>query len=154
VIGLDAHATTLELAGEHVRRAWRHAEKPGLELVRGDALALPFGDGSMDYAISSMFFHHLSDEQAVAALVEMLRVARRGIIVNDLLRTAFARLGIHMLTLFADAIDKHDGRVSVAKAWTPGEVEQLKRAAGADWLVYHHHVPARFTLAGLRGGDG
>ena len=78
VIGLDAHATTLELAREYVGRAWRHAEKPGLELIRGDALALPLADGSVDYAISSMFFHHLPDEQAVAALVEMLRVSRRG----------------------------------------------------------------------------
>ncbi len=150
IFALDLHPTTLELAQEHVRNSWAFPEPPPLEFVRGDALALPFADRSIDYVISSMFFHHLSDESARAALREMLRVARRGIIVNDLLRTRFARLGIHVLTLLAGPIDKHDGRVSVQKAWTREEVEGWKTATGSDWLVYHHHVPARFTLAGER----
>src|SRR5262245_25449504 len=58
----------------------------GLPRVRGDALRLPFKDRSVDWVVSTHFFHHLSDDQAVAALREFDRVARRGIVVNDLLR--------------------------------------------------------------------
>lgn len=149
VLALDLHPTTLALARDWVAAQSPRTPQP-IRFLRGDALALPLADRSVDYAISSMFFHHLTDEQALAALKEMLRVARRGIIVNDLLRTRFARFGIALLTLRADPIDKHDARVSVCKAWTRPEVEAWPERVAAPWLHYHYHAPARFTLAGER----
>lgn len=148
VVGLDLHPTTLELAQEHARASWKLAEPPRLEFVRGDALALPLGDRAVDYVICSMFLHHLRGADAKRVVGEMVRVARRGVIVNDLLRTWFARAGIFCLTVFADRVDKHDARVSVKKGWRRGEVEAWRE--GAPWLAYHEHVPARFTLAGER----
>jgi ubiquinone/menaquinone biosynthesis C-methylase UbiE len=145
IVGLDLHATTLALAREHIGRA---VGVGPISFVRGDALALPFADRSVDYVTCSMFLHHLTDEDAARAVREMLRVARRGVILNDLRRTAFARIGIFLLTLFADRIDKHDARVSVQKAWTRAEVEPWR--AAAPWLTYHEHAAARFTLAGER----
>jgi ubiquinone/menaquinone biosynthesis C-methylase UbiE len=145
IIGLDLHATTLELARRHVAQ---FPEGSSIDLLRGDALALPFADRSVDYVMCSMFLHHLGDEDAARAVREMVRVAQRGVIVNDLRRTWFARAGIFALTLFAGPVDKHDARVSVEKAWVRGEVEAWRE--GAPWLVYHEHVPARFTLAGER----
>jgi ubiquinone/menaquinone biosynthesis C-methylase UbiE len=151
VVGLDLHATTLALAREHVREAWEFPEPPQLKLVRGDALALPMADGSVDCVICSMFLHHLSAADAKRVVAEMVRVSRRGVIVNDLLRTWFARVGIFWLTVFADAIDKHDARVSVKKGWKRAEVEAWREGReAAEWLGYHHHVPARFTLAGQK----
>src|SRR5688500_12366082 len=50
-VGLDLHATTADEA----RR------ETGLHVVRADALRLPFADGSFDYAMTSMFLHHLDD---------------------------------------------------------------------------------------------
>jgi ubiquinone/menaquinone biosynthesis C-methylase UbiE len=148
LLALDLHPTTLALARDWVAAQSPPSSPPPIQFVRGDALALPLADRSVDYAISSMFFHHLTDEQAVAALKEMLRVARRGIVVNDLLRTPFARLGIGLLTLRADAIDRHDARVSVRKAWTRREVEGWPARVAAPWLHYRYHGFARFTLAG------
>ncbi len=86
----------------------------------------------------------------MTVLREMLRVSRRGVIVNDLLRSHWARLGTQLITLFAAPIEKHDGVVSIDKAWTRDEVEQWKITAGAPWLTYHWHIAARFTLAGER----
>jgi ubiquinone/menaquinone biosynthesis C-methylase UbiE len=145
IAALDLHATTLDLAREHVAQ-----QAPGapIAFLRGDALALPFADRSVDYVTCSMFLHHLSDANAARAVHETLRVARRGIILNDLRRTVFAHIGIFFLTLLADPIDRHDARVSVRKAWTREEVEPWR--AAAPWLTYHEHVPARFTLAGER----
>jgi ubiquinone/menaquinone biosynthesis C-methylase UbiE len=142
---LDLHETTLALARRHL--AASGAGLP-IQLVRGDALVLPFADGSVDYVLSSMFFHHLPDALVPRALAEMVRVARRGVIVNDLLRGTFARVGIHLLTLWASPIDKHDARVSVKKAWSRREVEAWAGAVGAPWLTYREHWASRFTLAG------
>ncbi len=145
IFALDNHPTTLGLAAAHLQS--QPSGHP-ITLVRGDALALPFPDASIDYATCSMFFHHLPDELIPQALAEMIRVARRGIIVNDLLRTPFASLGIHLLTAFASPIDKHDARLSVQKAWSRPAVESWATSANAPWLRYHAHFASRFTLAG------
>lgn len=51
------------------------------ELVDGDALALPFADGSFDLVCSFGVLHHIADHgQAVR---EMTRVARRAVFISD-----------------------------------------------------------------------
>lgn len=122
----------------------------GVSRVRGDALRLPFGDKSVDYVISSHFFHHLPDEAIIAVLREFDRVARRGIVVNDLLRRWRAYFWIRVFTLFANPIVKVDGPLSVRRGFTPGEIEALARRAGVDWLRVQVHFGHRFTLAGVR----
>lgn len=147
ILGLDLHPTTLALAQQHIRTTDPTAP---IRLLRGDALALPFADRSVDYVLSSMFFHHLPNALVPRALAEMVRVARRGVVVNDLLRGSLARVGIHALTLWADPIDRHDARVSVRKAWSRPEVETWRDTIGAPWLAYRPHWASRFTLAGER----
>jgi SAM-dependent methyltransferase len=66
----------------HTFRYWRHlarlAEKPlpfeAVELVRGDAMALPFADRSFDLIVSSAVWEHLPDVEA--ATREVNRVLR------------------------------------------------------------------------------
>lgn len=146
ILGIDLHPTTLAIA-----RQWTsHLPPTALTLLQADALHLPLPDRSVDYALCSMFLHHLSHDQALNVIAEMLRVARRGIIVNDLLRNLPAKLFIHAATLNAPRMDKHDARVSVAKAWTKPEVLSWKATLNAPWLAYHRHLFSRFTLAGER----
>jgi SAM-dependent methyltransferase len=122
----------------------------GLPRVRGDALRLPFRDRSVDYVISTHFFHHLTDDQAVAALGECDRVARRGIVINDLLRKRWAVFWIKLLTLWANPYVKADGPQSVRRGFTAEEAEALARRAGLGWLRVTRHFGFRFTLAGER----
>jgi ubiquinone/menaquinone biosynthesis C-methylase UbiE len=122
----------------------------GLPRVRGDVRRFPFRDRSVDYVISTHFFHHLTDEQVVAALREFDRVARRGIVVNDLLRRRRALFWIRLFTLWANPWVQADGPASVRKAFTVPEIESLARRAGLDWLRVAVHFGHRFTLAGER----
>jgi ubiquinone/menaquinone biosynthesis C-methylase UbiE len=55
--------------------------------VVGDAGALPFRDRSIDWAASSLFFHHFDGPGNDAVVGEMRRVARRGVAIADLRRT-------------------------------------------------------------------
>src|SRR5690348_16253532 len=78
------HVVALDLNGRglhRARRAWP---------LIGDALDLPFPDGSFDIAMASLFFHHLSNEDCVRVLAQMWRIARRRVIINDLHRHAIA----------------------------------------------------------------
>jgi SAM-dependent methyltransferase len=144
IIAIDRHTLTLN-AG---RAAAAAAPDSRLALVQADALRLPFADASFDYAITSMFLHHLDDDAAVAALAEMNRVARRGLIAADLLRSARAYAWITLFTLFTTRMIRHDAKVSVAQAFCKPEVLALRERAGIPFARYHRHFGHRFVLAG------
>ena len=155
VVGVDLHATTL---GEAAARTPAELA-PRLAFARADALRLPFADGSFDYATTAMFLHHLDDEAAVLALREMARVARRGIVVADLLRHRRAYAWITLFTMLSGDMVKHDARASVAQAFTRREVLDLRERAGVPFARYYRHFGHRFVLAGERridapGGGG
>ena len=147
VVGVDLHAAS-------ARAALAAAPDPRLRIVRADVLRLPFGDGSFDYATTSLFLHHLDDADAVRVLAAMARVARRGIVAGDLLRRRRAYAWIRLLSLFANPMVKHDGPASVAQAFTREEVLALRDAAGVGFARYHEHFGHRFVLAGQKVEDG
>lgn len=144
ITAVDLHTQTLDAA----RLATRHIAGDRLSLLQADALALPFAAGEFDYAMTNMFLHHLDDDQAVQVLVEMDRVACRGILAADLVRSRRAYAWIRLFTLLADRMVRHDARVSVAQAFTRPEVEALCERAGLDYLRYRRHFGHRFVLAG------
>lgn len=144
ITGLDRHELTADLAARQV------AAEPSIRIVRGDAMALPFADQSFDYAMTSMFLHHLDDELIVQVLREMNRVSRRGLVIADLLRHRRAYAWITLFTCLANPMVKHDARVSVAQAFRENEVLRLRESAGIGYAKYFRHFGHRFVLAGER----
>ena len=143
VVGLDLHAETARLAA---------TESAGrIRIVRGDALNPPFADGAFDYAVCNMFLHHLPDDAVTTVLRQMNRVARRGVIVGDLLRHRRAYAWIKLLTLASNPMVKHDAAVSVAQAFRREEIIALRDAAGMSYAAYRRHFGHRFSLAGEKG---
>ena len=100
---------------------------PETTYVRGDAFRLPFADGSFDFAISSLFFHHLKDEQIPLVLAEMSRVARRRIFVIDLHRhaIAYALYKLFCLGFRISPLVTQDGSLSILKGFRPGELDEI-----------------------------
>jgi SAM-dependent methyltransferase len=146
VVGVDRHEKTVQAAREAI------AGEPRIRIVQGDALAVPFSAGSFDYAVCSMFLHHLSDDEAQAVLRTMGRLARRGVIAADLLRHRRAYAWISVLSLLANPIVRHDARVSVRQAFNRDEVLRLRDRAGLSFAQYHRHFGHRFVLAGEKRG--
>lgn len=142
IIALDLHAGTLTIA-----RSWCR-QRPEIQFIRGNALQLPVDDGAVDYAISSMFFHHLPSDLALRVAAQMVRVSQRGVIINDLLRDRRALIAVGLLTLFASRTLRHDACVSVRKGWTLQQAADWAAALSAPWLRCRVHSFARFTLAG------
>jgi hypothetical protein len=145
IVGLDLHAATLAVA------AGRNGD-PRLTFVRGDALALPFADRSVDYVLSGMFLHHLPEAAAIAAIREMDRVARRGFVLADLLRNRRAYAWISLFTMAATPMVRHDARGSVAGAFTAAELLSLRDRAGVGYAQPFKHFGHRLVLAGERDG--
>lgn len=149
VTATDMHEGTLARAREHA------AGDPDVRVERADALALPYPDGAFDFALCSTALHHFDDADAVRVLRELYRVARRGVVVNDLRRSRPALLGARLLAATVwrgHPVTRHDGPLSVRRAFTPAELRELARRAGMEGARVHAHLPFRLALVAERGG--
>jgi len=108
------------------------ARYPEIVRLRADAAALPIRDGGVDVVTSSLLLHHLDPETAVATLAASRAAARLGVIVNDLLRNRLSLALVWLATrLFAaHPFSRHDGPLSVRRAYSPDELGTLARRAG------------------------
>lgn len=97
-----------------------------IALVRHDALRMPFADGAVDIVTCTQALHHFSRDAAVTLLREFARVARLGVIINDLRRSYLAYWGARLLAYGpVTALGRHDGPLSVLRAYTPLELIAL-----------------------------
>lgn len=137
ITALDRHAVTASIAQR------RTAGEDHVRVLRGDALALPFRDGTFDVAVLSLTLHHLAAHDLVPCLRELGRVAAHGVVVNELHRSAVNYLGARLLaaTLWRRRpITRHDGPLSVLRGFTTGELRELAGDAG----LLHARVRRRF----------
>lgn len=125
---------------------------PEITIAPADALALPFEPDAFDVALLSMVLHHLDDADAVAALREAARVAPT-VIVNELHRTRLNHAGARLLagSVWAgNPITRHDGPLSVLRAYVPVELDALARAAGLRVLELRRRWFQRIVLVAGR----
>jgi len=77
VVGLDQSDSMLEEARQ---------QAPNATFVQGDALALPFEDGSFDRVVTAHFYGHLEDGDRERFLAEARRLAPELVVVDSALR--------------------------------------------------------------------
>lgn len=131
--GLEARILATDLDPEILGMAAQRGTSGGaIKFAVADARRLPYPDHSFDVAACSLTLHHLEPEDALPMLWEMRRVARRGVIVNDLVRSWFAYLATLLATRVASKNPylRHDGPLSVRRAYTRGEMSALAARAG------------------------
>jgi 2-polyprenyl-3-methyl-5-hydroxy-6-metoxy-1,4-benzoquinol methylase len=143
VLATDAHERTLAAA----RRAV--ATEPRVRIAPADALALPFDDGAFDFALCATALHHFDDAAALRVVRELDRVARYGWVVSDLSRSLPALIGARILaaTLWRNnPVTRHDGPLSVRRAFRPAELRALARRAGLEGARVRRHPVFRLSL--------
>ncbi len=126
IFALDRDPAMLAVARRTAARC------PEIILLQGDALALPVRARAVDVVMSTLTLHHLEPDGAVRFLAEMEAATRVGFIVNDLVRsrTAYAVVWLATRLLTRNHMSRHDGPLSVRRAYTPGEVQALCEKAG------------------------
>jgi len=126
---VDSRQEVLD-AAVRLRPALRSDED--ISLVLADGRSLPWPDRAFDVGHASLVLHHLAHRDAIAFLRELGRIARVGVVVNDLARSRLNLLGARILLrlLTRNPWTRHDGVLSVRRAWTRTEAENLLREAG------------------------
>ncbi len=104
-----------------------------------------------DLVVSSLFTHHLTDDEVVRFVAWMEEHAEWGWFINDLSR---APVPYYLLRWFAKAARlhpfvQHDGPVSFLRAFVPEEWRRLCAAAGltGDDIQIVDYKPARLCVA-------
>jgi ubiquinone/menaquinone biosynthesis C-methylase UbiE len=143
LIALDPEPVTLGAAVHQTR------EYPEIALIRGDGRALPFGSSSFDFVLSSQMLHHFSDEDIINLLRGWSRVARRAIIVCDLIRHSLAYHGIRLATkaFTRNIMTRTDAPLSVERAFTLEEWRELfQRAEIGPFRIFPRFPFRQITL--------
>jgi SAM-dependent methyltransferase len=135
-------------------RAAAAATAPGraIRWVTADALAIA---EPADVIASGLFTHHLPDSAIVRFLTRMEAIAQIGWFINDLHRhpaphAAFALLSNVMRW---HPFVRHDGPISVARAFTPADWRRLIDEAGLSGapIEVRWRFPFRLCVARLMG---
>jgi demethylmenaquinone methyltransferase/2-methoxy-6-polyprenyl-1,4-benzoquinol methylase len=116
IVGLDASPSMLQVAAERIPKA---------EFVVGDALELPFEDGSFERITTGHFYGHLEENDRVRFLAETRRVAGELVVIDSAL---------------------HDGVQRI-------EWQERVLNDGSSWQVYKRYFVASELAEELGGGD-
>jgi SAM-dependent methyltransferase len=129
ITGVDNRPEVLEAAAVADPRVTATGE---LALHVADGRALPFPDDAFEIAHASLLVHHLEPDVARVLLAEMARVARLGVVVNDLVRGRRALLGAWLLSRLGtrNRLTRYDAPLSVRRAYSVAELTALLAAAG------------------------
>ena len=146
IVALDNNARHLRIARQTI------AGYPEIELVRSNADALPFREDAFDFVISTLFLHHFTAEALAAMIPSCVTVCRGVVLLNDLVRDRVPYLFFRLTAPFLarSPLTRHDGRVSLLRAYTLAEMRAILDSAGCrqanihlDWIYYRMTIVAR-----------
>jgi ubiquinone/menaquinone biosynthesis C-methylase UbiE len=127
-LGVQLQVTLLDRAHSHLN----NSSGNGTSAVAGDALALPFADGSFDLVSCCLFAHHLEPQEIVEFVNDGLRVCRAAVIINDVVRDPIHLALVYVsLPLYRSRVTHHDAPASVRRAYTIEEMHQMLRQTTA-----------------------
>lgn len=130
--GISLDVTLLDRALSHLppRHSASGNHSFGSRGIIADALVLPFGDGAFDLVSCSLFAHHLNAQPLAQFVREGLRVSRRALLINDLVRHP-----LHLALVYAsypimrNRVAWLDGLTSVRRAYVPDEIRNILTSA-------------------------
>ena len=143
--GIQADFFTLDRRLTHVQLG--RPGPGGIHSVVGNALTLPFKEGSFDLVTCNLLLHHFSGPEAVGLLAALGSVASQAVLINDIERHWVPFLVFRATSwLWCSNVSRLDGLASLRQAYIGSELEQLASAAGFDDFEVHRIVPFRLGL--------
>lgn len=137
--GIMLDITDLDRTESHLQRGHR--------AVVADAVCLPFASSSFDLVSCSLFAHHLQPDELARFVDEALRVSRRAVLINDLIRHP-----LHLALVYAgfplmrSYVSREDGVASVRRAYVPEEMRAMLSCGGTRKIEISRHYLFRMGV--------
>jgi SAM-dependent methyltransferase len=151
--GLKLDLAGCDLSPEAARYASDAAARASAQIrfFAHDVTREPLPEG-FDMIMSTLFLHHLDEDDAISFLKDAARKANDRVVIQDLTRSRlsywFARLGTGVLLL--NDICRLDGQTSVEGAFTLAEARDLVRKAGLERAEIVPRLPFRYLIRWVR----
>jgi 2-polyprenyl-3-methyl-5-hydroxy-6-metoxy-1,4-benzoquinol methylase len=147
ITGVDIVPEIIAIAKEET------AAYPEIEIKSIDINDLAAAGKKFDYVIGSLFLHHVSHPQQIPILKTFDKLARRGLLISDLHRSYLGFIAVAASTfLFGNRITRHDGPLSVRRAFTVEELNAMAKEAGLAYLKADTEPWFRISLSGVKHG--
>ncbi len=141
-VGVDVNEDVISFAKA------RSEGQSELQWVRAEAERLPFQSSSFDVVMSSLFLHHLQPKEVADFLTAAAVLASGWLVVGDLVKAPQAERWFRLaaVALRLHPVTRHDGALSLRRAYRPEELARLAEQAGLrEWQLYRHRF-FRMTL--------
>lgn len=124
--GVDLNPNAIRVARE------LKAADSRIEWIAGEIDSLRPDSDPIDVVVSSLFAHHLTDDEIVRFIRWMEQVARYGWFINDLYRspTTYRWFKVLAASMRWHRFVRHDGPVSFQRAFLPHEWKHYVQRAG------------------------
>ncbi|TPN88854.1 methyltransferase domain-containing protein [Aquimarina algicola] len=102
---------------------------PEIQYMHQDLLEMKVSEFSCDIIISTLTLHHLTNEDIKKIMYKSLQLAKKGIIINDLHRSALAYYLFKIFSFFfiKGYVAKNDGLVSIKRAFKKQDLIQYAK---------------------------
>jgi len=129
---LEVSLTGIDANPYIVQAARNNLNDKTVNLESVNILSPEFETLQYDVVIGTLFYHHFTDHQLVTFFSKLQKQCRVGFIINDIHRHPLAYYSIKLLTQLFSRSDmvKFDAPLSVLRAFTKSELENILRAAG------------------------
>jgi 2-polyprenyl-3-methyl-5-hydroxy-6-metoxy-1,4-benzoquinol methylase len=123
-IGVDLNGDALQLAMD------QSTHFPEIRYLQKDVLSEEVGALSCDIVISSLTMHHFSDPEIYVFSKRFLGLAKLGVVINDLHRSALAYYLFRVFSFFfiKTKTARIDGLISIQRAFKRKELEHFAEA--------------------------
>lgn len=127
-VTIDAIGIDLSEKGLDIAKA-ASGDFPEIRYLKRDILALAPDDLQCDILLCTLTMHHFYDENIPVFLRQFTKLARIGVVINDLQRSPIAyRLFKGFSAIFIRTkIAKHDGLISIRSGFTKAELERFAK---------------------------
>ena len=127
VLGVDVALDAIEYANQ--------LKKPNNVSFRHmPSKDLPFQENQFDIVTTCLVLHHMKDEEILAFLQKVKKIAKKAVIINDLSRSwvSFGLFALISPIFFPSRLIFQDGLLSIRKGFTRKELSLFAKKAGID----------------------
>lgn len=110
----------------------------------------------IDIVHCALFCHHLQRNELIELFSGLKQYTRLGFVINDLQRNPMAYYGVWVMTrlLNGSALSRHDGPLSVLRAFTRNELQELLQAAGIKKYLIRWRWAFRYLVVARTDDHG
>lgn len=124
LIGVDLNGNAIKIASENCRAF------SNISFLQRDILTLDTIAPACDILLCTLTMHHFGKEEIPVFLHRIVQLPRIGLIINDLQRS---KVSYYLFKIFSSIfiktnIAKHDGLVSIKRAFIKSELQEYSRA--------------------------